>query len=514
MVRARRPTCPQVCARGKRWRIAHRADRAHHCPMTHLTSLRAAVTLGVVALSLRHVASGDAQAPATITVSRNVQVSAARPASPFNEVVVAAHPRDPSRLMACAMLEPGANRSVKSAAWVSTDSGRAWSPPTVTTTHWANDPTCAWDAMGAAYFLHKVNEGAPTPAGAVNSDFDYLGVERTRDDGRHWTPLHRGPQTNDRPFMAIDVTSGALYVAYNGHVHGERGTHQNEDFSNTVALMRSTDRGVTFAAPAQRALIDQTASTGINAGMDGIVVLPDRSVAVLYTRMTLAQPGGANRPSATGKPIVTQSTLMLVRSRDGALTLDPPHVVANVTSGYNLPHARGITGTLAVDASTGPHRGRLFAAWADFATGRGEILITWSDDAGATWSTPRPVNDDSGARGSTGGPDHSMATVAVNREGIVGVLWYDRREFPAGDGYRPRFAASYDGGVTWSASVAVATAPSAASAQRGPDYLANGGDTAGLAASADGRFHATWIDNRTGVQQVWTSAITVRPAPR
>ena len=92
--------------------------------MTHLTSLRAAVTLGVVALSLRHVASGDAQAPATITVSRNVQVSAARPASPFNEVVVAAHPRDPSRLMACAMLEPGANRSVKSAAWVSTDSGR------------------------------------------------------------------------------------------------------------------------------------------------------------------------------------------------------------------------------------------------------------------------------------------------------------------------------------------------------------------------------------------------------
>ncbi|MCC6928390.1 MAG: exo-alpha-sialidase [Gemmatimonadaceae bacterium] len=487
--------------------------------MTRLAPLRTAVMLGVVAYSIRPGVMRDAQAPLWITVSRNIQVSAARAASPFNEVVIAAHPRDAARLIACAMLEPGPNRRVKSAAWISTDSGRTWSSPTVTTTHWANDPTCAWSAAGTAFFLHKVNDGAPTPAGSVNSDLDYLGVERTRDDGKHWTPLHRGPQTNDRPFMAIDVTNDALYVAYNGHVHGEAGTHKNDDFRNTVALMRSTDRGITFAAPAQRALMDQTASAGINAGMDGIVVLPDRSVAVLYTRMTLAQPGGGDPRTTTGKPTVTQSTLMLVRSRDGARTLDPPHVVANVTSGYNLPHARGITGTLAVDASSGPHRGRLYASWADYATGRGEILVTWSDDAGATWSPPRPVNDDAGARAGTGaradngGADHSMATIAVSRHGVVGVLWYDRREFPAGDGYRPRFSASRDGGVTWSASVAVATAPNAARAQRGPDYLANGGDTAGLATSADGRFHAAWIDNRTGVQQVWTAAISVHPAP-
>ena len=26
---------------------------------------------------------------------------------------------------------------------------------------------------------------------------------------------------------------------------------------------------------------------------------------------------------------------------------------------------------------------------------------------------------------------------------------------------------------------------------------------------ADGRFHAAWIDNRSGVQQVWTAALTV-----
>jgi hypothetical protein len=107
-----------------------------------------------------------------------------------------------------------------------------------------------------------------------------------------------------------------------------------------------------------------------------------------------------------------------------------------------------------------------------------------------------------------------MATVAVNNDGTVGVLWYDRREFPAGDGYRPRFAASRDGGAQWSTSVAVSTAPNAAAAQRGDGYMPNGGDTAGLAAASDGRFHALWIDNRTGVQQVWTAVITVAEGVR
>jgi len=37
-----------------------------------------------------------------------------------------------------------------------------------------------------------------------------------------------------------------------------------------------------------------------------------------------------------------------------------------------------------------------------------------------------------------------------------------------------------------------------------------GGDTAGLAADASGIFHAAWVDNRSGVPQMWTAAISVR----
>jgi hypothetical protein len=38
-------------------------------------------------------------------------------------------------------------------------------------------------------------------------------------------------------------------------------------------------------------------------------------------------------------------------------------------------------------------------------------------------------------------------------------------------------------------------------------YFFDGGDTGGLAASADGLFHALWIDNRTGLPQVWTASV-------
>ena len=38
---------------------------------------------------------------------------------------------------------------------------------------------------------------------------------------------------------------------------------------------------------------------------------------------------------------------------------------------------------------------------------------------------------------------------------------------------------------------------------------ANGGDTAGLAANAAGVFRPVWIDRTTGIQQVWTSRISV-----
>jgi hypothetical protein len=95
-----------------------------------------------------------------------------------------------------------------------------------------------------------------------------------------------------------------------------------------------------------------------------------------------------------------------------------------------------------------------------------------------------------------------------------------------------RFTSSLDGGETFLPSVKVSEAPhsvgpatvlsvasaSLAAKNSGGEgiglYLYStewpgGGHTAGMAADAGGAFHPLWVDNRTGVHQVWTSAITV-----
>ena len=41
------------------------------------------------------------------------------------------------------------------------------------------------------------------------------------------------------------------------------------------------------------------------------------------------------------------------------------------------------------------------------------------------------------------------------------------------------------------------------------NFMFMGGDTSGLAATADGVFHPVWVDNHTGVPQVWTASVVV-----
>jgi hypothetical protein len=122
-----------------------------------------------------------------------------------------------------------------------------------------------------------------------------------------------------------------------------------------------------------------------------------------------------------------------------------------------------------------------------------------------------------------------MPAVTVNRAGVVGVSWYDRRESPDDQGWRSRFTASLDGGETFIGSVPVSEAlydpaenhvppPTEAGQKANPRgafsqfaFRYTGGDTPGIAAGED--FHVFWTDTRKGIAQVWTSVVKVE-APR
>lgn len=167
------------------------------------------------------------------------------------------------------------------------------------------------------------------------------------------------------------------------------------------------------------------------------------------------------------------------------------------------------------------------------------MLLSYFSDKGESWSKPIVVNDDNSPSDRERRRDHTLPAVAVNRSGVVGVAWSDRREGTDNlSGWRLHFSASLDGGETFTPRVRVSEeaqkdltggyVPIMAYSHGGGHHRprARGGnitidigrqwidfltaaDTTGMAATADGRFHPVWVDNDTGVPRVWTAAVGV-----
>jgi hypothetical protein len=172
--------------------------------------------------------------------------------------------------------------------------------------------------------------------------------------------------------------------------------------------------------------------------------------------------------------------------------------------------------------------------WPALIEERVQINLSYSADKGKTWSKPVVVNDDRNPMESGKGPDHLLPAVGVNKDGVVLVTWSDRRESTDNVGWRLRAAVSLDGGETFSASVPISSAANAYPASTAWDvgvnasspasgggvtlsatidpFYVSGGHTTGMAVDASGAFFPTWVDNRTGVAQLWTAPITVAGA--
>ena len=140
-------------------------------------------------------------------------------------------------------------------------------------------------------------------------------------------------------------------------------------------------------------------------------------------------------------------------------------------------------------------------------------LISVSPDGGNSWNYPVVLSEQSFVSNGDGNYLTALPNIAVNNEGVVAVSWYDRRGLPpsrkvAGNrqvtesvGWNIRARISIDGGSTWLPSVQLNSEQSGG--------LLNVGHTAGLAASADGRFHSLWIDGRSRSRQLWTTTFGI-----
>jgi hypothetical protein len=366
------------------------------------------------------------------------------------------------------------------------------------------DPSCQIGLKGMAFAssIHDI----PRPDG--NSD-SFLVVHRSADGGRTWQASSVAIDTRsvDRNYLTVDDSHGPR----RGRVYVHGYLQDNKDPAGKAipaafVLYTSADDGATFDHALMR--------PGTQPGTPWFfpangVVADDGTFVALVAELDKKKSNMSYRTDAASAPSAADSTLEVMRSRDGGLTVDAS-TITDVYYDWRVPELS--MSSLAIDRGSSRFKGRLYAARPDARADRHtQIFLASSDDLGRTWTVPRAVNDDPGFLPTGDRPNDFMPMVAVNNRGVVAVSWYDRRDNSDNLGYYQRLSASLDGGATWLPSTRVS---SSANVTEAVDTRFNGGDTAGLAADADGVFHALWIDNRTGVHQMWTATIAVRGAVR
>lgn len=388
------------------------------------------------------------------------------------EPFVAVHPTNPQVLVAVAIEVTSSDLRTASCVAFTTFDGLTW------LRHAFDAPRCAdpWVTV--------LRDGAVLVAGLVTlpDGKSNLFVYRSP-DGRTWNeePMRFGGG-HDHEMFVMDTSAGRLggsmYL-----VSGRTVRNKARALRSTVFVARSTDGGKTFP--------DSTQVTPSNLSFEahGPAVLSDG---------TLIVPFGDHHRWAPSEAVRTPRSWAVV-SRDGGLTFSEPLFISDDCFGG------GGWPSLAADGSS-RFRDRLYYVCA--RAGSIGVQVRVSNDAGESWSKPKRVDQAT--------PDSlptKIPMIAVNKDGIIVVTWWNLRNEARGQCMDLYASASLDGAETFTAPARVSTASSCPQTPQNDGAYQRwsaGGDYSGLAATPDGTFRAVWADSRTGVYQLRTAMISVR----
>lgn len=449
--------------------------------------MRPTLSAGTLALASGLLFAAPAHPQPAIVVDEPVLVTTDRSTIPHVEPHLAAHPRESDLLVGAAITWPGEDprqgldASIV-AAFRSADGGRTWARTDL--------PACQvdpWVAFGGDRRVFVA---------CLGYDPSRVVVYRSEDRAETWSepiniPLGGGGGP-DHPIIAVgrsEQQEDVVYVAFGQSFDaiGLRGTL----FGPAVSV--SVDGGEHFATPVF------IRHDNLEKQPIDLLVLPDGKVAILF--MDYATPQA---------PLAHRRTWLIV-SDDRGSSFSTAALVLEQT-GSEMPWAA------AVDASP-RHQGRVYVvvdgSWQRDRRGatteprgkKADLFVVASSDGGESWARPIRVTD------SPPGADEQTPAIAVNRDGVVGVAWYDTRHSRGGGCFDLYFSASVDGGRSFLPEARVTpetSCPQSVERQHGiAERWPFGGDYSGLAASADGRFHVFWADSRTGIYQLWSAGVEV-----
>ena len=380
------------------------------------------------------------------------------------------------------------NNSVQGAYW-STNGGINWagSDNLPNGAFGRGYPSTAFDAAGKGY-ISSMN------ATAINASTanGYL-MQRTDNNGATWQPqVHATGLINnfDKEMIAADDIATSPNA---NNVYSAWSIITSNPSQNLVQFNRSTNQGTTFNTP----IILKSGwgqGTNVQTGSNGEVYVCWADYNNSSTDWTSKGLGFCRSTNGGVSFTSAQRVINYTGIRTyNTVTRDDENALFNTIRVNDFP-------AMAVDKSTGVHRGRIYVAVPVKENGNGKavIQVSWSDNQGTTWNTLKTISIANGRQ--TWFP---WITVDATN-GNIYVIYYSL-DGATGFGTNTYVAVSNDGGATFiNQLVSDVAHTTSAIAGFGGGYC---GDYIGI-TSHGGKAYAAWYDNRTGQWQDYVSQVS------
>ena len=414
----------------------------------------------------------------------NIRVTCdASPSNDRSESALAANPLDPYNLVGSSKRFTNPQTYAFSlAAYATFDGGQSWleAAPLGLLAGWdgVSDPAVAWDDVGNAYLVGLPFQG-PEPMA--------IAVYKSTDGGVTWSApnLIHSADGDDKQSAAGDTNPAS---PYHGHVYAAW------DGPGGLLFGRTTDHGVTW--------------TGTGSGPVGTSLAPSS-----FAPQVVVAVDGTVYIFFMDFPNVS-----FVKSTDGGNSFAAPHTVATGITALpgKLPGGTFRTPTVPT-ACAGASAHDLYVGWPDYRQGVARIYYCRSNNGGQSWhggSSGTPLL--TGGAASAANQHEFQPQLASTPDGDIGCSFY---LFGPKGGTTPLIdvllAASVNGGTSFVDRVNVTDTPWDPTVDaiwaHGDPSVTFIGDYFGLAGSRLG-FFPFWMDTRTGVQEIFTSRLAVRPA--
>lgn len=289
----------------------------------------------------------------------------------------------------------------------------------------------AYDARHGRWLIPSVVY-LPSGTGAFHEKA--LLVNRSS-DGKSWgTSATTAVSTNvDKAWGVCDNTSssphfGTCYVAYS-----------QIDSSDALAVVHTTNGGLSWSAPVQVHATGGTLATGYNTNP---VVQPSGNVVLVATDVRNGVDGSA---------------LMSTVSKDGGATWSPPASLATIRY-HNPPGGIRARNKPSVDVD---HGGKVYAAWSDCRFHAGcaaDDVVYATSTNGTTWSAPTRVAVDATSTAEDKFiPGFAVEPGTSGASTHLSAVYYTYQAHSCASTclVQAKYVTSYNAGRTWSAPFAV-----------------------------------------------------------